>query len=94
MSVPVLSKNIARTRVTVSRAEARLKRIPERKPTASRTDAAGNRYEMRRLENGDRYEIVKNLLDEPQLARLIAPYGEGLAYREMRAFWVLEYRVR
>jgi SAM-dependent methyltransferase len=67
---------------------------PERKPTASRTDAAGNRYEMRRLENGDRYEIVKNLLDEPQLARLIAPYGEGLAYREMRAFWVLEYRVR
>jgi len=67
---------------------------PERKPTASRTDAAGNRYEMRRLENGDRYEIVKNLLDGPQLARLIQPHGEALVYRELRAFWVLEYRAR
>ncbi|HXA94186.1 MAG TPA: class I SAM-dependent methyltransferase [Candidatus Dormibacteraeota bacterium] len=67
---------------------------PERKPPPSRTDEAGNRYEMRRLENGERFEIVKNFFDGAQLARLIEPHGGRLVYRELRAFWVVEYQLR
>jgi demethylmenaquinone methyltransferase/2-methoxy-6-polyprenyl-1,4-benzoquinol methylase len=60
-------------------------------PTASRLDEAGNRYEMRRLVDGGRFEIVKNLFDRERLERLVGPHGTGLAYRELRFFWVLEY---
>jgi len=55
---------------------------------------AGNRYEMRRLANGEqRFEIVKNLLDRDELTRRLAPHATELVHRELRCFWVLEYRV-
>ena len=61
---------------------------------ASRVDDAGNRYEMRRLADGEqRFEIVKNLLDRDELARRLAPHATELVHRELRCFWVLEYRV-
>jgi demethylmenaquinone methyltransferase/2-methoxy-6-polyprenyl-1,4-benzoquinol methylase len=65
----------------------------ERRAPASRTDATGNRYEMRRLESGERFEIVKNAFDRPRLDRLIGPYATGLTYQELRGFWTLQYAV-
>jgi demethylmenaquinone methyltransferase/2-methoxy-6-polyprenyl-1,4-benzoquinol methylase len=65
----------------------------ERRTPASRTDGAGNRYEMRRLAGGERFEVVKNLFDQADLARLLAPHATDLVYRELRSFWLLEYRV-
>lgn len=66
----------------------------ERRTQPSRVDDAGNRYEMRRLANGEqRFEIVKNLLDRDELARRLAPHATELVHRELRCFWVLEYRV-
>jgi 2-polyprenyl-3-methyl-5-hydroxy-6-metoxy-1,4-benzoquinol methylase len=66
----------------------------ERRTQPSRVDDAGNRYEMRRLANGEqRFEIVKNLLDRDVLARLLGPHATDLVHRELRCFWVLEYRV-
>ena len=66
----------------------------ERRTQPSRVDNAGNRYEMRRLANGEhRFEIVKNLLDRDELARRLGPHATDLVYRELRCFWVLEYRV-
>jgi len=64
----------------------------QRAPT-SRTDEAGNRYEMRRLGSGERFEIVKNAFDRPRLDRLIGPYTTALTYQELRCFWTLEYAV-
>lgn len=46
----------------------------------SRTDGAGNRYEMRQLRSGERLEIVKNFYDGPALAGLFA----GAGRRELR----------
>jgi len=60
-------------------------------PATSRLDEAGNRYEMRRLADGGRFEIVKNLLDRDRLERLVGPRAAGLSYRELHYFWVLEY---
>jgi demethylmenaquinone methyltransferase/2-methoxy-6-polyprenyl-1,4-benzoquinol methylase len=66
----------------------------ERRTQASRVDDAGNRYEMRRLAGGEqRFEIVKNLLDRDELTRRLAPHATDLVHRELRCFWVLEYRV-
>jgi len=66
----------------------------ERRATLSRVDDAGNRYEMRRLAGGEqRFEIVKNLLDRDELTRRLGPHATDLVHRELRCFWVLEYRV-
>lgn len=66
----------------------------ERRAPASRTDAAGNRYEMRQLQNGERYEIVKNFFEPADLARRIAALATDVVYRDLACFWVLEYRAR
>ncbi len=65
----------------------------ERRAPASRTDEAGNRYEMRRLESGERFEIIKNAFDRERLDRLIGPHATGLTYQELPCFWTLEYAV-
>ena len=59
-------------------------------PPASRVDAAGNRYEMRRLLDGERFEIVKNLFDRARLEALVRPHAAALHCRELRYFWLLE----
>ncbi|HUM17885.1 MAG TPA: class I SAM-dependent methyltransferase [Candidatus Nitrosotalea sp.] len=65
----------------------------ERRPQTSRVDQAGNRYEMRRLESGERFEIVKNLFDRARLEALIGAHATRLSYRELSCFWTLEYAV-
>ena len=62
-------------------------------PPASRVDEAGNRYEMRRLQDGERFEIVKNLFDRVRLEALIHPHAASTSYRELQYFWLLEYVV-
>jgi demethylmenaquinone methyltransferase/2-methoxy-6-polyprenyl-1,4-benzoquinol methylase len=62
-------------------------------PPVSRVDEAGNRYEMRRLQDGERFEIVKNLFDGARLEALVAPHAAFISYRELQFFWLLEYAV-
>ena len=64
-----------------------------RRLPASRTDAAGNRYEMRRLGNGERFEIIKNFYGGEQLEALFSRYGHAHSYEELQNFWVFSYRV-
>jgi hypothetical protein len=56
-------------------------------------DETGNRYEMRRLGNGERYEIVKNVFDRERLTRSLGARATAVAYRDLRYLWVLEYIV-
>jgi demethylmenaquinone methyltransferase/2-methoxy-6-polyprenyl-1,4-benzoquinol methylase len=64
-----------------------------RRAEESRVDEAGNRYERRRLASGERFEIIKNLFDRAALTGRLGAYAVDLFYRELRCFWVLEYRV-
>lgn len=59
-----------------------------RRLPASRTDAPGNRYEMRTLQSGDRFEIVKNLHDERTLRELFDGRADDPRYRTLDNFWV------
>ena len=67
---------------------------PKRRLPTSRTDNAGNRYEMRKLSTGARFEIIKNFYTESQFRELFADYGQDVSYEELDNFWVLSYRVK
>lgn len=64
-----------------------------RRPPTSRVDAAGNRYERRRLAGGERFEIIKNFFAPDRLAALVAPYARDVVCEELDALWVLGYRL-
>ncbi len=57
-------------------------------------DATGNRYEARRLDNGEHYEIVKNFIDEGRLRQALGGRGDNLAYDDLGRFWLATWEVR
>jgi len=57
----------------------------------ARVDAAGNRYEKRRLADGSRFEILKNWYDEAALEMLFRERGRGFWCRQLEHFWVCGY---
>ena len=65
---------------------------PTRTARATRIDeATGNRYEGRRLDNGERYEIVKNFIDEPRLRAALGRRARHLTYDDLGRFWVASW---
>jgi SAM-dependent methyltransferase len=66
---------------------------PTRTARGGRVDATGNRYEARRLDNGERYEIVKNFVDEPRLRAALGPRARRLAYDDLGRFWAATWEV-
>jgi SAM-dependent methyltransferase len=68
--------------------------VPSRRTVQTRTDAAGNRYEKRRISAGREYEIVKNYVDPDALARQLAPHGEEVRGETLERFWIVRYRAR
>jgi ubiquinone/menaquinone biosynthesis C-methylase UbiE len=67
---------------------------PARRTVSSRHDAAGNRYEPRRLASGERFEIIKNFFDGARLGDLLRRHARDLTYEELERFWVVSYRTR
>jgi len=65
----------------------------ERRVAASRMDEARNRYEKRRLASGDQFEIIKNFFGRERLSDLFGDYALDFTYRQLRFFWVLQYRL-
>jgi demethylmenaquinone methyltransferase/2-methoxy-6-polyprenyl-1,4-benzoquinol methylase len=67
---------------------------PTRTARPGQIDAAGNRHEWRRLENGERYEIIKNLFDDRELATLLSPWARTLHVEDLGRFWAATYEAR
>ena len=67
---------------------------PTRTARPGHLDCAGNRYEWRRLQNGETYEIIKNLFDDRELGALLAPYARDLVVEDLGRFWAVTYRTR
>ncbi len=59
----------------------------------SRRDEANNRYEIRHLENGDEYEIIKNFYQPEQFAEIFRNYGHNFIFEELQHCWLCTYRV-
>jgi SAM-dependent methyltransferase len=67
---------------------------PTRTARSIRVDAVtGNRFEGRRLDSGERYEIVKNFIDEPRLRGALGRRARHFTYDDLGRFWVATWEV-
>lgn len=60
-------------------------------PIAER-DLAGNTYQMRRLNNGDTYRVLKNFPDRETFENALAGKAEGLQFVALSYFWIGVYQ--
>ncbi|MFZ5807532.1 MAG: hypothetical protein ACOY3I_10050 [Verrucomicrobiota bacterium] len=60
----------------------------------SRTDADGNTYQNRTLQNGEQHEILKNFPTEQELVQTFREQGKDIHYHDFIYFWSADYRVK
>lgn len=53
----------------------------------SRRDGEGNTYQLRRLDDGEEFEVLKNFLEEPALRRCAETPARSVGYRSLEYFW-------
>ena len=63
-------------------------------PVVSRHDERNNRYELRTLQNGAVYEIVKNYPSDEELLASFAPFADDVRIIRLDHFWALSARNR
>ena len=60
----------------------------------ARTDAAGNTYQRRRLEDGTEHEVLKNFPEPEDLRRALADAGgRSVEIQQLAYYWVATYEV-
>jgi SAM-dependent methyltransferase len=59
----------------------------------TRTDEDGNTYQTRVLDDGTRYEVLKNIPDGSELAGTLGDRARAIEYVELEYFWYVSYRV-
>lgn len=59
----------------------------------SERDEAGNTYQMRTLNDGTSYRVLKNFPTEKELRATVAGLGSTMRYSEWEYYWALEYVV-
>lgn len=59
----------------------------------TRTDDEGNTYQMRTLDDGSRYEVLKNIPDASELGDVLEGSADTLEYVELDYFWYATYRL-
>ena len=57
----------------------------------SRTDAEGNTYQSRRLDDGSTHEVLKNFPTEDELHRAVDGLGRQIRIRFLEYYWILTY---
>ena len=57
----------------------------------SRRDAEGNTYQMRRLANGDQYEVLKNFPTAPELTQAVRSIAREARLEELQYYWLLVF---
>jgi SAM-dependent methyltransferase len=60
----------------------------------SRTDGEGNTYQLRKLENGNEYEVLKNFPDEKEAKRILADSAIEICWADLQYYWLLTYKLK
>jgi SAM-dependent methyltransferase len=60
----------------------------------ARTDAHGNTYQIRRLANNQRYEVLKNFPTDSGLRKRLAGHLKDIRIERLEYYWVLNARLR
>lgn len=58
------------------------------------TDAQGNTYQTRTLDNGTQHKVLKNFPTEEELRKLLDGKAGDVRFTPLPYYWILEYRVR
>ena len=58
----------------------------------SRTDEDGNTYQIRQLQNGEKYEILKNFPSKEKISSLIKDIGFEIEWIELTYYWILKLK--
>ena len=57
----------------------------------SRTDEHGNTYQTRRLDDGSRYEVLKNFPTESELRLVLEGLADAVRVEKLQYYWILSY---
>ena len=68
--------------------------VPGSNTPISRTDDEGNTYQLRKLENGAEYEVLKNFPDETEARTMIGNSAGEIWWRELQYYWLLTYKLK
>jgi len=68
--------------------------VPGSSTPVSRATAAGDTFQLRTLNDGRTYEILKNFPDRDQFAADIAAVGTDLTWTDLPYFWLATFRLR
>lgn len=60
----------------------------------SHRDEHGNTYQTRELNNGEKFEVLKNFPTEEELRAALAPFAKNIEYRSLDYYWLVSYRTR
>jgi len=59
----------------------------------SRKDEAENKYQLRKLEDGSEYEVMKNFYLEDDLKKIFKNYSSNLEIINLKYYWMIKYNV-
>jgi SAM-dependent methyltransferase len=68
--------------------------VPDFGMPISRWDVDGNSYQARWLDNGERFEVVKNYFNHVELERSIATACDDIRVLQLTYFWAVSARFR
>jgi demethylmenaquinone methyltransferase/2-methoxy-6-polyprenyl-1,4-benzoquinol methylase len=68
--------------------------VPGSNTPIFRTDAEGNTYQLRKLENGDEHEVLKNFPSEKEVREIIADLTAEISWTELQYYWFLTYKLK
>jgi ubiquinone/menaquinone biosynthesis C-methylase UbiE len=68
--------------------------VPGSNTPISRTDDEGNTYQLRKLENGSEYEVLKNFPDGKEMRKIIGDMAGEICWTELQYFWLLTYKLK
>ncbi len=66
--------------------------VPDSSIPISRTDDKGNTYQLRTLENGTEYEVLKNFPTESELRQAVGGLAKSIHFFNSTHYWLLAYR--
>ena len=68
--------------------------VPGSSTPIYRTDADGNTYQLRRLDDGSTHEVLKNFPSADEFRSVLAPYSENIEVTCFDYFWCVTYDVK
>jgi demethylmenaquinone methyltransferase/2-methoxy-6-polyprenyl-1,4-benzoquinol methylase len=60
----------------------------------SRADDEGNTYQLRKLEDGTEYEVLKNFPDKSEVGAIVGNSGGEIHWTELPYYWFLTYKLK